>query len=422
MYRTFGFLAVAGSIGLANLLLPPPSDRPDRVIPVFADAGTGARPCGGAAPAPLVKRRDARAAPAPGAGTGAGSATSDGVAGRETRLARRRAVPGRAGGGLARADGASGAVGEAVGTEAAGRGAIRTARAHAVTAGSGLVPVPAPRRAASRPPHSASRLASSAERGRSVASAAVSRRGQRAARRAPAAPLDGWTTRTRREGLLLAVNPASLTPRDPAERYRLVRRLQKQLRRVGCYWGKIDGDWGAGSRAAMRAFTKRVNARLPLDEPDYVLLTLLRNTTNRICGPSCGPSARLDAAGRCVARPAVVAGVGGASGTGVSGRTAAPVIRAMPAPVTRDSAGVARASGGRWTTARGPGMAGGPGLEPGKSPAGRPPTTWSAQRYGLGAAALEGEARPARRVSRPARSYRRAPKRRRWVRDAFAGD
>jgi hypothetical protein len=64
--------------------------------------------------------------------------------------------------------------------------------------------------------------------------------------------------------------------------------VQAALRRAGCYSGPVNGVWTASTRAAMGEFTARVNARLPVDRPDPVLLALLE-THNKM---SCGPPAR----------------------------------------------------------------------------------------------------------------------------------
>jgi hypothetical protein len=63
----------------------------------------------------------------------------------------------------------------------------------------------------------------------------------------------------------------------------IVRSLQGELRRVGCYSGRIDGDWGPASRFAMAAFVRRVNAALPTDEPDHVLLSLVQRHAASAC-------------------------------------------------------------------------------------------------------------------------------------------
>ncbi len=96
--------------------------------------------------------------------------------------------------------------------------------------------------------------------------------------------------------------PTELTPRDPDARYKLVLDIQQQLRRVGCYWGRIDGSWGYATKDAMKEFTDRVNARLPLDQPDYVQLTLIQSHAEQTCG-ACPAGQSLSASGRCVGPP-----------------------------------------------------------------------------------------------------------------------
>jgi len=98
------------------------------------------------------------------------------------------------------------------------------------------------------------------------------------------------------------VQPTKLAPNDPEARYKLVLDIQQQLRRVGCYWGRTDGSWGAGTKEAMKEFTDRVNAALPLDEPDYVQLTLIQSHSEKACG-ECPVGQSLSAAGRCVGQP-----------------------------------------------------------------------------------------------------------------------
>jgi hypothetical protein len=51
-------------------------------------------------------------------------------------------------------------------------------------------------------------------------------------------------------------------PLIPHGRDSLGRRLQEELRRVGCYLGELNGVWTTSSRKAMQAFTDRVNAVL----------------------------------------------------------------------------------------------------------------------------------------------------------------
>mgnify|MGYP001304260573 FL=1 len=86
---------------------------------------------------------------------------------------------------------------------------------------------------------------------------------------------------------------------DAAAERDLAQRLQAQLRRVGCYRGALDGDWDKRSQRAMMRFTERINAELPVDQPDYILLMLLETYEDRACGQICGAGRSPDANGRC---------------------------------------------------------------------------------------------------------------------------
>jgi hypothetical protein len=96
--------------------------------------------------------------------------------------------------------------------------------------------------------------------------------------------------------------PVELTPRDPRARYELVVEIQRELRRVGCYGGRLDGSWKNGLKTAMKEFTDRVNATLPLDQPDYIQLTLIQSQRDEVCG-ACPAGQSLAASGRCVGHP-----------------------------------------------------------------------------------------------------------------------
>jgi hypothetical protein len=92
---------------------------------------------------------------------------------------------------------------------------------------------------------------------------------------------------------------SSTRPTDGDMRLALTRDLQRELKRVGCYDGEIDGHWGTGSRVAMKTFTERVNATLPVDEPDNILLALVQGQKDKACG-KCPPSQGFDENGRCL--------------------------------------------------------------------------------------------------------------------------
>ena len=86
----------------------------------------------------------------------------------------------------------------------------------------------------------------------------------------------------------------------PTNRYDLARELQTELRRVGCYYGEIDGDWGSGSKRAMSGFTSRVNASLPVDTPDAIMLTMIRRFDGQACSATCRSDEMFTGDGRCV--------------------------------------------------------------------------------------------------------------------------
>jgi peptidoglycan hydrolase-like protein with peptidoglycan-binding domain len=86
----------------------------------------------------------------------------------------------------------------------------------------------------------------------------------------------------------------------PPDRTTLMRELQKELIRVGCYTGSVNGIWTPATRQAMKVFTDRVNAALPVNEPDLILLALVRNHPEKTCGGSCPAGQSLAADGQCM--------------------------------------------------------------------------------------------------------------------------
>jgi hypothetical protein len=86
----------------------------------------------------------------------------------------------------------------------------------------------------------------------------------------------------------------------------LTKELQRQLRRVGCYSGEIDGVWTQPTRRAMQTFTNRVNATLPVERPDHVLLAILQSQPDRICNKPCSLGEDLAPDGHCA--PGAIAG------------------------------------------------------------------------------------------------------------------
>jgi len=78
-----------------------------------------------------------------------------------------------------------------------------------------------------------------------------------------------------------------------------VSELQRELTRVKCYDGPVNGHWSAQTRKAMAAFLERANAKLPTDQADGVLLALIRHHLGAACG-SCPTGQQTSTDGRCV--------------------------------------------------------------------------------------------------------------------------
>jgi hypothetical protein len=94
------------------------------------------------------------------------------------------------------------------------------------------------------------------------------------------------------------VLPQAIPP-IPGDRNSRARELQRELRRVGCYSGEINGMWTPETRSAARSFLERMNAALPIDEPDHVLLTLVQRHQGKGCG-TCPVGQGVASNGRCL--------------------------------------------------------------------------------------------------------------------------
>lgn len=140
---------------------------------------------------------------------------------------------------------------------------------------------------------------------------------------APAAALRPLALPAARKPIL----PPFETVTVPHDRAAITRALQTELTRVGCYAGPITGFWGPDTRRAMKAFTNRVNASLPIGKPDVILLSLVRAESGSVCGTAC-PSGQEPSEGRCVPK-AVLA---------QAARKANPAIAKAAAPVPQHAA------------------------------------------------------------------------------------
>ncbi len=64
----------------------------------------------------------------------------------------------------------------------------------------------------------------------------------------------------------------------------LAARVQRQLRRVGCYNGPIDGEWGRGSSRALRNYNRWAGEELPTGQPSVQALQVLSAERGAVCG------------------------------------------------------------------------------------------------------------------------------------------
>jgi len=80
------------------------------------------------------------------------------------------------------------------------------------------------------------------------------------------------------------VSGVAPTGEEAGEPKALPQMLQQELRRVGCYDGAIDGEWGAASRSALARFNERTGATLATQRPDARAVEAVRKTATKVCG------------------------------------------------------------------------------------------------------------------------------------------
>lgn len=80
----------------------------------------------------------------------------------------------------------------------------------------------------------------------------------------------------------------------PTDRHALSRQIQKELARLSCYEGALNGVWTPATRESMRTFLVAVNAQLPTDQPDEALLSLLQAQQDATCGAPSSPDKTTD--------------------------------------------------------------------------------------------------------------------------------
>jgi hypothetical protein len=99
---------------------------------------------------------------------------------------------------------------------------------------------------------------------------------------------------------LAAVPQAAPAPPAPAiDRHELVRSLQLELKRVGCFNGAVNGEFDNATRAASQSFAKLSSIAVPDDlTPDAI--KAIRGIDKRVCPLIC-PEGERAAGDRCIA-------------------------------------------------------------------------------------------------------------------------
>jgi hypothetical protein len=81
----------------------------------------------------------------------------------------------------------------------------------------------------------------------------------------------------------------------------LVQLIKKELKRLGCYAGRIDDDWASSeTKSSVTRFAKYANLSVPKN-PDIEFLNVVRGRSGRVCPLECGTQ-KIDRNGQCVAR------------------------------------------------------------------------------------------------------------------------
>jgi peptidoglycan hydrolase-like protein with peptidoglycan-binding domain len=131
------------------------------------------------------------------------------------------------------------------------------------------------------------------------------------------------------------VQPATILP-HPSDRTSITRELQRELQRVGCYNGEINGVWTEMTRKAMKDFTNRVNASLPVDQPDSILLSLVKGHPDKACGKSCPAGEGMSQDGKRCIPNALLAQAARKASTAANGSGSKTPMVEKPAPAVTD--------------------------------------------------------------------------------------
>jgi hypothetical protein len=128
----------------------------------------------------------------------------------------------------------------------------------------------------------------------------------------------GLTGRSKRESSALhgdgdtkvetGTNHAGTETRDPKL---LTRKLQAQLRRVGCYTGNLDAQWDRETRQALIEFNKHALTKLDVQRASLEALEAVQSKTRRVCLLACS-SGHTPKKGLCIGNEGPIGDTGAA--------------------------------------------------------------------------------------------------------------
>jgi hypothetical protein len=110
---------------------------------------------------------------------------------------------------------------------------------------------------------------------------------------------------------LAKMQVASLPPQDRSQDGQpaptgpaLIMEIKKELKRIGCYAGKLDDDWKSSeTKQSLAKFAKIASLAKTPGEPDAVFLNTLRHQLTRVCPIECRKN-EIESNGKCIAKAA----------------------------------------------------------------------------------------------------------------------
>jgi uncharacterized caspase-like protein len=95
--------------------------------------------------------------------------------------------------------------------------------------------------------------------------------------------------------------PKTLPTTEPIDMVELARKLQTELKRVGCDPGSVDGKWGDTAKKALAEFVRLTKASVPGSDPTEDALRAVTDQKGRICPLKCEATEN-EVNGKCVAK------------------------------------------------------------------------------------------------------------------------